>query len=131
MLASQIANAYAEAYVGWQLEAKNELARKASEWLAADLDQIRAQMQSSDLAVERYKQAHDLLSISNKAERSETLVSQTLRELNSQLTVATSDLAVKQAILKGVQQRIRENASIEASIPVMTSSNWQSTREVY
>ena len=52
--ATQLANAYAEAYVGDKLQRRVQQARNGAKWLQKKLDEIRIQMNSAALAVQHF-----------------------------------------------------------------------------
>ncbi|MGB8363045.1 MAG: GumC family protein [Rhizomicrobium sp.] len=91
--AADTANAIADAYVEDQLNAKFEATQKTSQWLADRLQQLSAQMQSVDAAVQEYKAEHDI----TQTPTGGSILDQQIAELNGQLVNARSDLAAAQA----------------------------------
>ena len=94
-LAAKIANAYVDAYLNDQLEAKFDATRRASEWLNDHLTELREKVLASDHAVELFKEQNNLSTSGT------TVTSQQLSELNSQLIIAAADRAQKEAAVRG------------------------------
>lgn len=91
--AASIANAIADAYVDDQLNAKFEATQKTSQWLADRLQNLSAQMQTADAAVQQYKAEHNITETAGGG----SILDQQLAQLNGQLVVARSNLAEAQA----------------------------------
>lgn len=115
-LAATIANAYAHAYVTEQRETNSNDMQLADQWLGTYLAKLRDQTQAADAAVARYREKHQLTPL-----RGETVVTQSLAELNTQLTLATSALADKQSMLRQVKQLASGGAALESSAPALAS----------
>jgi succinoglycan biosynthesis transport protein ExoP len=115
-LAATIANAYARAYVTEQRNTNSADMQLADDWLGAYLAKLREQTQGADAAVARYREQHHLTPL-----RGETVVTQSLAELNTQLTLATSALADKQSLLRQVQGLAHGGAGLDASAPALAS----------
>jgi len=93
-LAAKIANAYVDAYLTDQLEAKFDATRRASAWLNDHLSDLREKVQAAERAVQLFKQQHNL------SQTGTTATSQQLAELNSQLIIATADREQKEAAVR-------------------------------
>ena len=91
--AAQIANAIADAYVEDQLNAKFEATQKTSQWLADRLQQLSAQVQTADAAVQQYKADNNI----TETAQGTSVVQDQLAQLNGQLVLARSDLAEQEA----------------------------------
>lgn len=91
--AAAICNAIADAYVEDQLEAKFDATQKATQWLAERIQELSAQVQTADAAVQEYKAEKGLTETVNGT----SLVDQQMADLNGQLITARSDLAEKEA----------------------------------
>jgi polysaccharide biosynthesis transport protein len=86
--AARIANAYVEAYLADQLDAKYEVTRRANSWLQGRLDELRQQVVDSDLAVQQFRATNNLIAVGGQ------LVSDLqLSELSTQLAVARGEVA--------------------------------------
>jgi capsular exopolysaccharide synthesis family protein len=122
-LAAAVANAYAEMYLVEQLEAKYDATRRATGWLNERLSELKDKVGESERAVQLYKERHRLTEA-----RGTTVTAQQLSELNSQLILAGSDRAQKEATLRQAQEAVK-GGNIEAAVPVLASPLIQRLRE--
>ena len=84
--AADFANAFAQGYINDQLEARFASMKQASGWLEKRITDLKQKSMSSDLAVQRFKSEHGLLTSDGR------LVSdQQLSELSTQLIMAQGD----------------------------------------
>ena len=92
LAAAEFANAFAQGYISDQLEARFASMKQASGWLEKRISELKQKSMSSDLAVQRFKSEHGLLTTDGR------LVSdQQLSELSSQLITAQGDRAKAEA----------------------------------
>lgn len=99
--AAQIAQAFADAYLTDQLDSKYEATRRASGWLQQRIDELRQRSLETDLAVQKFRADKGLIAADGR------LVSdQQLTELNTQLTLAQSDVATAMAKMNRIQSLI-------------------------
>ena len=96
-VAAKIANAYVDAYLNDQLEAKFDATRRASEWLNDHLTELREKVLASERAVQLFKEQNNLSTSGT------TVTSQQLSELNSQLIIAAADRAQKESAVRELQ----------------------------
>jgi polysaccharide biosynthesis transport protein len=94
--AAQLANAVADAYVTDQLDARLELAKRASGWLSDRLVELRRQLRDSEDAVAKFRQEHGL----TRSGPTVALNEQQLGDINSKLIAARTDVAEKKARVK-------------------------------
>jgi polysaccharide biosynthesis transport protein len=97
--AARAANAFAEAYLVDQLEAKFEATRNANAWLDTRLDELRERVRESERAVEAYRAEHNLVQSDG-----ETLTERQVSELNQQLVLARAKVAEERASLEQVRE---------------------------
>jgi succinoglycan biosynthesis transport protein ExoP len=90
--AAQIANAYAEAYLADQLDAKFEATKRASEWLEDRIADLKKKALSSDLAIQKFREEHGLILSGGRL-----VNEQQLTEINTQLVAARGDTAKAEA----------------------------------
>lgn len=114
-LAAKIANAYANRFVDRQHREITGLTDQANEWLGTHLAQLRAEVVAADAAVEEQRRGGQL-----NRQHGETLLGQSLSELNTQLSAATSDLTQKQSTLRGLES-LAASGAVAASAPVLNS----------
>jgi polysaccharide biosynthesis transport protein len=126
--AAQIANAFANAYITDQLEAKFDANRIATNWLQQRQQQLREQADAAQRAVDSFKKQNDIVTADGKS-----LDNIQVAELNNRLVAAraqTSDIAVRldrlQAIVRvGPSDKHLEGAISEINSPVATTLRQQ------
>jgi polysaccharide biosynthesis transport protein len=108
--AARIANAIVNAYVVDQLDTKYQATKRASTWLQERIEELRNQSNSAAKAVQEFKTKNNLIDIGKNG-----LVSdQQLQELNTQLTIASSNTAEMRARFDRVMEVLRAPAPDEA-----------------
>ena len=112
--AARIANALAQAYVDGQVELKRETADATTRWLGQRIQNLSLQLQVQDGAVEAYKAQHSLTDTSPGS----SLVDQQLVGINSQIVLARSDVAERQATLDRITQLSAAGSSADISLAV-------------
>lgn len=95
VIAAEVANAYADAYVQDILAANAESVGQTNAWMRTRLDQLQAQAQAAADAAERFAAENGLVEFSSGG----LLTEQALNELNSSLTAALTEAARAQAVL--------------------------------
>src|SRR5215217_4336413 len=83
-LAAIAANAVAQAYLELQQSAKQDQTRLASQWLGAEIDNLRKRVAEAEAKVEEFRAKSNLFIGTNNT----SLSNQQLGELNSQLAIA-------------------------------------------
>jgi capsular exopolysaccharide synthesis family protein len=110
-LAARIANEVAEKYIIGQLEARFQTTKKASDWLNDKLGDLKTRLDSSERAVEDYRQTKGIAVGAQNTGLSE----QRLSELNSQLIIARAEAG---AALAKYSQNKRASISSEGASAV-------------
>jgi succinoglycan biosynthesis transport protein ExoP len=82
-LSADLAQAYAEEYLSYQLDTKNQANRQAGDWLQQRMRDLRQQALDSDSAVQRFRQEKGLIASDGKL-----VTDQQLTQINSQLVIA-------------------------------------------
>jgi capsular exopolysaccharide synthesis family protein len=118
VFAATLANAYAEAYLASQEDAKAQVGEHATAWLAGRLEELRQRAADAAHAAEEFRSQHNLLKVDGSGL---TLVSQQLRELNAQLLIAAADRVEKEAYLSRVKAAIASPAGVAALSNVLSS----------
>lgn len=108
--AARIANAYADAYLVDQLEAKYDATRRASAWLQERIGELREQSLASDLAVQKFRAEKDLISAEGVL-----LGEQQLADVNSQLIVARAETAQAEAKYRRIRDII-DTGQMDAAV---------------
>jgi polysaccharide biosynthesis transport protein len=123
--ATQMANTLAELYISDQIEAKYEATRRASGWLEERVAELRDQAVAADRAVEMYRVQSGLVGGTSGG-----IDSQQLSEVNSQLIIARSERAAKEAQLAQVRQLVANGGnSLETSGAILDSPLIQNLRQ--
>jgi len=114
--AARIVNAVAETYILDQLDQRYEATRRANQWLAGKLEELRTQVAEAEGAVEAYRQKAGLLGGDQGL-----LVSQQVSDLNAQLIIARTERAGTEARLNQVRNLVRTAGGAEAAREVLAS----------
>jgi succinoglycan biosynthesis transport protein ExoP len=102
--AARLANAFAEAYLADQLNAKIEATKRASHWLEERMAELKQKAVTSDFAVQKYKEDHNLIASGGKL-----INEQQLNELNTQLILARAETARAEARFKRIDSIVRSH----------------------
>jgi succinoglycan biosynthesis transport protein ExoP len=112
--AAFVANGFAEAYLVDQLDSKYEATRRASTWLLDRMAELKQQVLTSDLAIQKFRSDNDLISAGGKL-----INEQQLGEVNSQLVAARAETAKAEsryARLKGIVDSRQTDAVVTEAI---------------
>ncbi|MES2256501.1 MAG: Wzz/FepE/Etk N-terminal domain-containing protein [Pseudomonadota bacterium] len=109
--AARIANEMANAYIADQIATKRNAAGSASTWLNQRIRDLSEQLQQQQSAIAAYKAVHGL---SDSAPGS-SLVDQQMTGINTQIVLARSELAEKQAQSDRVQALMRTGNSADVA----------------
>lgn len=90
--AAAVVNGYADAYLVDQLDAKYDATRRASSWLLDRIAELKQQVLTSDLAIQKFRADNDLIAAGGKL-----LSELQLGEVNSQLVTARAETAKAEA----------------------------------
>lgn len=90
--AARIAQAFADAYLDDQLDARYEATRRAGGWLQGRIEELRQRSLASDLAVQKFRADNGLITADGRL-----VTDQQLSDLNSQLTTAQSEVSTTKA----------------------------------
>ena len=121
---TQIANALAETYVASTREAQFSPTERAREWLAKEIDKLRAKVADSEAAVEDYRTKAGLIQ-----GQTTTIGAQQLSELNSQITLAQAARTEIEAKAESIRAELRDKGTVEAAPEVVNSPMIQRLRE--
>ncbi|MGH9365906.1 MAG: GumC family protein [Thermoanaerobaculia bacterium] len=92
-LAADIANAVAEAYIDWKLEAKFRIVGQASQFLAAQIEQLRSDVDAKEQQLLAYGRQKDIVSTDPQA----NVTIQKLEAFNKDYAEAMGDRVAKEA----------------------------------
>ncbi len=94
-LAAVFANTMATEYIEQTLEARGKSAKRTSQWLGTQLDDVKVKLQKSEEDLQSYAAAMNL--VLNNDKDKDNMANDKLRQLQNQLLEAQADLATKQA----------------------------------
>lgn len=133
-LSASIANSYADAYLDFNRQMKIDAIRRANGLLDEQIAPLKDRVQKAENAVERYRQRSGLVATHAGGasrlgpEAGITVADQQLNEVDTQLTLASDDVAQKQASLRSLQSALR-SGGIDAIPQVVTSPLIQALRQ--
>ncbi|MGD9967373.1 MAG: polysaccharide biosynthesis tyrosine autokinase [Hyphomonadaceae bacterium] len=114
--AAEMANRLVELFQQYQMESRVQSAARANSWLGQRLEELRADVQSKEAMVERYRAESGLISTQGAL-----LIEQQITDLQAQLTQARGDLAERQARNAQVQDLITHGGSPDTIASVLNS----------
>jgi succinoglycan biosynthesis transport protein ExoP len=95
-LAAQIVNAHLQNYVEENFRSKYDATTRASNWLSAELEELRIKVEKSEDARIAYQRENQIWQIDEK----EDITSQKLGDLSKAVTEAQTDVAQKEALYR-------------------------------
>ena len=99
-MAAEVANTLANEYIQMNFETKFNSTTTASDFLAKQLVDLKANVEKSEEELVRFSQQHDIYELGDK----ENVILQTLSDLNTALTTSQAERIQKESIWKVVQQ---------------------------
>ena len=93
--AARIANAFADAYLTEQLDAKFEATRRAADWLQKRISELKEQALESDSSVQRFKADHGI--VVTGGVKPGLISDQQISQVNEEMVSARADTARAQA----------------------------------
>jgi succinoglycan biosynthesis transport protein ExoP len=112
--AATIANAFAEAYLTDQLDAKFDATRRAAGWLQTRLAELKQQSLDADFAIQKFKADKGL--VVTGGDRPGLISDQQLTELNEQMILARADTARAEARYQQIQDLLK-SGRVGAAVP--------------
>ena len=116
MLARDIANAHAEAYIESDLEARLERTKTAASWLAGQVEGLRGDLNTSKQDLAEYLQQENIIDINDDVTE---IVSQELQELLAEMVGVRSRKAEAQI----TRDQVRNAGGSRESLPVVQSDD--------
>jgi succinoglycan biosynthesis transport protein ExoP len=102
-LAARAVNAVAENYVQKNFEARWDAAQKTAEWLSQQMQDMKGKLEKSENDLEKYAADNNLLYLENDKGDTESIVNQSVREIQDELTKAEADRYAKESIFRLLQ----------------------------
>lgn len=98
-LAANVANAIADEYIKWTLEAKSEMVGNASEFFTAQIEQLKKELEEREQQLLAYGREKDIISV----EPGSNITLQKLESLNQDYASAVGDRVAKEARYREIQ----------------------------
>ena len=105
-LSARVANGLAKAYIEQNLEFKFLSSKEASDWLGQRLSEQRQHVESTEQALQRYREQTDAVSLEDR----QNIVVQKLADLNAAVTRAKTERLQKEAAYNQVRTLSERNA---------------------
>jgi polysaccharide biosynthesis transport protein len=102
VIARDVANAYAEAYVADLLNANFQATEETTEWLQLRLDELQASAQQSAMAAEQFRTENGLVS-----SRGALMTEENVGQLNADLAEAVTELARSRALMDTYEEVLK------------------------
>ena len=122
--AAAIANTFADRYLAQQLDSKRQATARTNAWLAQSVTELRERVDLAEQAVEDFRRQSGIVESGG-----ETLTSQELSGLNSQLVLARSSATEATARLAQVRTLVQSGADAITAREVLDSPLIQRLRE--
>lgn len=122
-IAARVANAYAQAYLGYQDDVQIEATRRVSDWLSDRLKILAARLELAEQGAERYRASSGLLEIDGV-----TLAAQRLSALNTELMAARAAHATAEAREKTATRLAANSDGLDGFTEVLGSPIIQQLR---
>ena len=100
-LAARVVNAHIANFIEQNFRSRYEATTQASNWLAGQLDELKAKVETSEDARINYERANQIWTVGEK----EDVSTQKLGDLNKELTEAQADRINKEAVFQLAQTR--------------------------
>jgi succinoglycan biosynthesis transport protein ExoP len=123
-IAARIANTLADVYIEQQMVRKARAAQHATGWLDQQIAGLRQQVEQSERAVEEYRRQNGLYQT-----KVDTVTSQQVNELNTQLILAESEKATAEARLVQAKRVLHDPKAIDTLPQVVNSPLVQALKE--
>lgn len=121
--AALFANAVTDAYAEYNLDLRTSAARSAVDWLSGQLSDLKRKLDESELKLYEFKKESNIVSVS--LEDRQSMISQTLTELNSRLSEVRARRIELEALRDQVQRARNEGLNPDSIDVVATSTTVQ------
>ncbi len=118
-LAARLANGLAQTYVDQNLETRRQGSREASQWLTERLAELRGQVNSSEGALQQYRERKDAVSLDDR----QNIVVQKLGQLNAAVTTARAERVEKETLYQQLSAIQKSGAPLD-TFPAILANNF-------
>lgn len=98
-MAADIANGVADAYIDWSLESKYQVVGQASQFLTAQIEQLKSEVDQKEQQLQAYSRQKDIVSV----DPASNVTTQRLESLNKDYADAVGDRVAKEAKYHEIQ----------------------------
>ena len=124
---AQIANAIAEEYINMSMEAKIEVTQKIMEKLNEQLNQQKVKVEGSEIALQKYKEKKNIVSLEEK----QNIVVQRLSQLNALVTSAKTERIAIETRYKELKKLANQPEMIESLPSILSNAMIQQLKTDY
>lgn len=125
--AALFANAITDAYAEYNLDLRTSAARSAVDWLSGQLSDLKRKLEDSELALHEFKKESNIISVS--LEDRQSMISQTLTELNSRLSETRARRIELEALRDQARRARTDGLSPESLESIATSTVIQNLKQ--
>jgi succinoglycan biosynthesis transport protein ExoP len=117
-LSATVANTLARAYIEENLEFKFMSSKEASDWLGERLAEQRKRVETSEQALQQYRERTDSLSVDEK----QNIVVQKLGDLNAAVTRAKTERIQKEAAYNQIRSLQNDSAALDTFPAILSNT---------
>ena len=117
-LSAKAANALAKAYIEQNLEFKFMSSKEASDWLGQRLGEQKKNVETSEQALQRYREQTDSVSLEDK----QNIVVQKLADLNGAVTRAKTERIQKETVYNQVRALQSDRAALDTFPAILSNT---------
>ena len=121
-LAADVSNALSQAYIRQTQDTKFLASKEATDWLGNQLSEQRKEVESTELALQKYREQNDAISTEDPQ------VTQKLAELNTAVTRAKTDRIYKETLYNQLNGIKNDTAALATFPPVLNNAFVQQLR---
>ena len=125
VLAAQVPNALADAYLAFQSGAKLENNTDASAWLEPEIAKLREKVRESEAKVAEYRSQTGLLLVNQQ----DTIAAKQLSDISTELSRVRAERADSEARARSVRNALQNGQAVDAVSDVLSSPVVQRLRE--
>lgn len=117
-LAADLSNALAVAFIERNQRIRLKTTSQATDWLFEQIEEARRKVEESEMALQRYKEQYDIVSLENK----QNLVVQKMSELSTALTAAKTERITIETRYDQMKKMAEDKAMIDSLPEVLGNS---------
>ena len=121
-IAARVANGFAEAYIDWTLETRQTATSRAAEFLAREIDELKAAIRDKDRQIKEFSREASLNETLNEAMRKRIEADSRYRELARADPGAVTEISALPTVAELKQERARLEREYEAKLETFKPS---------